>query len=121
MPTGSSIARRDLMTKAVAGCLVAAAGLAVATPGRAQDINIIIAPREPPRPRYEAVPPYPRGRNPGELDWDPGHWEWRRDRWFWNAGRWQERPVNRRRARWVRGHWEQHPRGWRWFHGRWAD
>lgn len=94
----------------------------VAWPGRAfaQDVQIFIAPREPPRPRYERIPPLPRGWSPEEAAFEPGYWEWRGNRWYWNRGAWHRRPAGRY-SRWVHGRWERHHDGWRRFRGRWVD
>jgi len=100
------MARRRLLASVMGVGALSALGLA-ARPALAQPYPppgaVIIAPREPPAPRYEVIPP-PPSRRRDVVVWSPGHWRWTGRGWVWVNGRYIDRP--RREAIWVPGHWE---------------
>ena len=113
----SLISRRHFL---VAGVAALSAG-GFAAPALAQAPyplpgTVIIAPREPPGPRYERIPPPPRHRREIVV-WRQGHWHWNGRRWVWINGRYIDRP--RRGAIWVPGHWEARGPGWAYIPGHW--
>ena len=108
----TSSTRRHLVA---GGLAVLAAGAAGMLPRLGYAQEIIIAPREPPAPRYERVPPPPRDRR--EAVWEPGNWRWNGRRWIWVEGRYIDRP--RRGAYYVPGHWEARGPGWAWIPPHW--
>jgi len=122
MSSQRSLAGRRRFLAAAAGYVaVSALGLtAIAGSARAQPFPppgaIVIAPREPPAPRYERIPPPPRRRRE-VLVWTPGHWRWTGRGWVWVAGRYVERP--RPAAIWVPGHWEARGPNWVWIPPHW--
>lgn len=87
----------------------ALAGCVVGPPAAVE----VVAPRRPPPPRVEVIPPAPRPA----LAWRAGHWRWEGRDFVWVPGEWIERPH--REARWIPGHWVERPRGWVWVAGRW--
>lgn len=111
------LARRRFLASAAGAasalCLTAwpSAGFAQYPPG-----TVIIAPREPPAPRYEVIPPPPRHRRDIAV-WSPGHWHWNGRGWVWISGRYVDRP--RREAIWVPGHWEARGPQWVWIQPHW--
>jgi YXWGXW repeat-containing protein len=78
----------------------------------------IVAQKEPPAPKAEAVPPPPQG--PAEyFIWEPGHWHWNGYEYIWIAGRYIERPY--RSSVWVHGGWTYNGNlTWTWTPGHWS-
>jgi hypothetical protein len=62
----------------------------------------IAAPKAPPAPQAEAIPPVPRSPA-GYFVWEAGHWYWDGENWVWISGHYVERPYQR--AIWVPGSW----------------
>ncbi len=112
----SIVSRRFLLQSGLSALALAGGVAAIAPMAHAQGIGIIIVPAEPPRTRYEYIPPPPYHRRE-VLVWDPGHWHWDGRGWVWIAGHYVERP--RHEAIWVPGHWASYPDGWHWTPGGW--
>jgi hypothetical protein len=115
------LARRRFLAAAASAGAVSAFGLAAfPTTGFAQPYPppgaVIIAPREPPAPRYEVIPAPPRHRREVAV-WSPGHWRWAGRGWVWVNGRYIDRP--RREAIWVPGHWAARGPQWVWIPPHW--
>lgn len=97
-----------------AGLLAACAG---EPPAEKVAVNEVIAPRAPPPPIFEAIPPIPPGR--GDMaTWMPGYWRWDGVTYVWVPGAYVERP--RREAYWVPARWEQRGNSWVYFQGHWG-
>lgn len=94
----------------LAGCTIEAQP----APVRAYYPAAVVVHPAPPPPRYEAVPPRPRG---GYI-WRPGHWEWTGNRYGWVPGRYVYRQTGWHS--WVNGHWAPGPGGGIWVPGHWS-
>jgi len=84
----------------------------------------IVAPREPPPPLQEQVPPAPAAPA-GQFVWNPGHYHWNytgpasaSDSGFtWLPGHFVERPYAT--SVWTNGNWTLQDGTWGWTPGYW--
>lgn len=92
-------------------------GACTSPPAEKLAVNEVIAPRAPPPPMYESIPPIPPGRG-DMLTWMPGYWRWDGSNYIWIPGAYIDRP--RREAYWVPARWEQRGTSWVYIEGHWA-
>jgi len=88
----------------------------VQLPSQPTSAVIIIAPRAPPPPRVEVVPPSLPQMAAVDV-WRPAHWDWNGTDWDWIPGAYSARP--RPAAVWYPGHWLEGTNGWVWQDGYW--
>lgn len=105
----------------IGGAVLSFAGLLGACagnpPAEKVAVNEVIAPRAPPPPMYEPIPPIPPGL--GDMaTWMPGHWRWDGYNHVWVPGAYVDRP--RREAFWVPARWEQRGTSWVYIQGHWG-
>jgi hypothetical protein len=79
-------------------------------------VNEVIAPRAPPPPMYEPMPPMP-GRSDAMV-WMPGYWRCDGRDYVWMSGAYADRP--RREAYWIPARWEQRGTSWVYVEGHWG-
>ena len=79
----------------------------------------IVAPKQPPAPKAETVPPPPAPAPANYFVWDPGHWHWTGQDFVWIPGRYIETPYQS--AVWVHGGWTYNGGlTWTWTPGHWS-
>ena len=108
------ILRRLAAVALLSTALLAAAGVhGRPLPDRgAGDGVTVIAPRPPPPPMLERVPP-----RPGYL-WAHGYWRWNGHDYVAVPGHWERVRAG---YRYLNPHWEHRPDGWHWRVGVWVS